>query len=185
MRFQKPWILALLLAVCLIPAEARADKSCTKEIQPAIRDINARVKVLLASEPAQGAGPQVNVGSCASRLRKLAGNFLCCRTFANTAPIWEEVSCLQLKKHYLQKSCECAGAAGGYTQDEALQDSILEQYTVLKQLKKKAISKGIPNKLISNYVGDISRRIDCLNDQTLQILNASLRQLDDALKETP
>lgn len=72
--------------------------------------------------PTWGEGPQVDVGSCASRLRKLEGNFLCCRTFSNYAATWEEISCLSLKKFYLRKSCSCQG--GSYSTNEALHDTL-------------------------------------------------------------
>jgi hypothetical protein len=173
--------LFLVLSVC--SGSALGDTSCEKEIRPIVKELNVKIRSLEKSEPKIGTGRQVNVGSCASRLRKLAGNFLCCKTFANTAPVWEEISCLQLKKHYLEKSCECAGQNGGYSLDETLQDSVYEQYQAFKTARKEAMKRGIPNKLIRSYVSEVTKRIDCINSQTLQIVTESTRQLETLLPE--
>lgn len=179
-RWKRGYIWTIVLvAQFFISLEAQA--SCYSDIVPALKNLSARIAVLHQSTPKTGAGPQVEIGSCASRLRKLAGNFLCCKTSANTAAIWEEISCLELKKHYLRKSCECSSSMGGYTTDEALQDSVLETYKSIMVLRALALKRAVPNKTIRLYVKGMSGVLDCINYQTLQTLKDVERQLTDII----
>ncbi|MCY1212754.1 hypothetical protein D9M72_244970 [compost metagenome] len=146
-----------------------ASKECRANTAAAINEIDSRIGELHQSMSAWGEGPQVDVGSCASRLRKLEGNFLCCKTFANYAATWEEISCLSLKKFYLRKSCACQG--GSYSTNEALQDSVLERYAAVKLMRSEALKKGIKNPLIRQYVKDASTAVDCITDSSLAKLN--------------
>jgi hypothetical protein len=156
---------------------------CQKSIRPIVKELTARMKALQASIPSFGAGPQVQVGSCASRLKKLAGNFLCCKTHQNTAHIWEEISCIDLKRHYLEKTCSCPQTTGGYTTDEILQDEAFEQYEVVKRLGKIALKKGISNKIIGEYIAGASKYVDCINYRSIERLREIERQLSDVIED--
>jgi hypothetical protein len=178
------WVILLSLVPFHSDMSAGAGTNCRQEIRPALDMLNKKIRALQKSEPKNGVGRQVPVGSCASRLRKLAGNFLCCTTFQNSAQIWEEISCLGLKKHYLEESCKCA-EAGGFSSDEALQDLVLEQYQAFKSARRKAIDRGIKNDLINSYVSEVSKHIDCINYQTLQIVTLAIASIEKIIDEQP
>lgn len=154
------------------PNKAQERKECRASLADVLRDLDSKITTLRNSQPIWGEGPKVDVGSCASRLRKLAGNFLCCQTFANYAPIWEEISCLELKRFYLERTCECAGSGSSYSTDEALQDGVLERYGALQKLRRKALQDGIQNPEIRAYVAEANEAIDCINERSLAILNS-------------
>lgn len=144
---------------------------CRQQDAKVVEEINIQIAALHQSTPSFGSGPQVEVGSCASRLKKLSGNFLCCKTYTNYAAIWEEISCLELKKFYLRKTCECR-RSGGFSTDEALQDGIIEKYAGLQLLRRKALKEGIRNSAIRAYVSDANELLDCFNENTLGALNS-------------
>ncbi|ULO24241.1 hypothetical protein [Methylocystis sp. SB2] len=145
--------------------------------------LDARINELYREQPAIGEGPQVDVGSCASRLRKLAGNFLCCRIFANTAPIWEEISCLELKRFYVNKACSCNSRGVEYSQDEVLQDEAFETYSAAMKLRNRALEHGISNEFIQSYVSELHSTIDCINQRSLRIMNQLKAALEEAIEK--
>ncbi|NRP21583.1 hypothetical protein LPJGGPFB_04842 [Ensifer adhaerens] len=154
-----------------VPPEGEEGKACTQDTAHVVEGIDTAIAKLHNSSPTWGEGPQVEVGSCASRLRKLAGNLLCCKTYTNYAPIWEEISCLELKKFYLRKTCACR-RSGGFSTDEALQDTIIEKYGALQILRRKALKEGIRNPAIRAYVAEANEFFDCFNEHTLGTLNS-------------
>ncbi|MBZ9940173.1 hypothetical protein LB533_03540 [Mesorhizobium sp. BR1-1-13] len=153
------------------PRKAQERKECRANLATVLSDLDSKIATLRNSQPSWGEGPQVDVGSCASRLRKLAGNLLCCQTFANYAPIWEEISCLELKRFYLQRTCECA-SSGSYSTDEALQDGVLERYGAFQQLRHRALREGIRNPAIRAYVAEAHEAVDCINQRSLITLKS-------------
>lgn len=171
----------LLLAVgisIIAHGDATHAASCHSEIAPMIKALDERITAVRKSEPKNGSGPQVNVGTCASRLRKLAGNFLCCTTFQNTAPYWEEMSCLELKKFYLRQTCQCSSKGQDYSLDEALQDQALEAVAAAKKLRDRARSKGIANPIIREYVKSVDATVDCINMMTLGELRKTMAVIE-------
>ncbi len=153
------------------PESASLRKQCNRVMDSAFSDINVQISRLYRSLPRWGEGAQVEVGSCASRLRLLAGNLICCNTFKNIAPVWEEISCLELKKFYLRKSCECADR-GQYSKDPVLQDGILERYGALMQLRHRALHAGVKDRSIRAVIDEAQKAVDCMNYKSLAILNA-------------
>jgi hypothetical protein len=127
----------------------------------------------------------VPVGNCAVRLQKLAGNFLCCKTFENIAPYWEEQSCLGLRKFYLEQTCKCAASGLTYSTDEALQDESLEAISLAHKTRLTAIGKGVPNPVIRKYIELTTRAADCINLRTLEELRTVTREIEALIGRSP
>lgn len=177
------YLAALYIILLASPCPAASDKTCRQQIAPAIKEIDVTIQELFKTVPGWGRGKQVSVGSCASRMKKLAGNALCCSTFENTAAIWEEISCLKLKKYYLEKTCSCSTKGMAYSPDEALQDKTLEIAALAKKLKDKAIEHGITDAVISEYVSRISDAVDCVNLQSLETLRRTMNNIEEMIKD--
>ncbi|OUC12203.1 MAG: hypothetical protein B0A82_23720 [Alkalinema sp. CACIAM 70d] len=126
-------------------SEAQDYLKCRQEIASSVSEIRKKIKEVRKAAPKQFYGHEVEVGSCASKLRKLDGNFLCCKAPQNIAPYWEEESCLHLKIFYLNKRCECGAKGRVFTDDDVLLDKFFEVSAAVNATAKKAMEKGIPN----------------------------------------
>jgi hypothetical protein len=155
--------------------------ACYENIKPKLKALDERIDAIRRAEPKIGEGPQVLAGSCTSRLIKLYGSFEGPRTFANGARFLEERSCLELKKKYLTKACECRMRGLDFSEDEAVQDHTLDVYSAMRKLDKKLRDKGITNPVINKIVTEAADRRDCYNLQTIEILRNTEKTLQREL----
>ena len=177
-------LLTLLTPAHVFPAQALAangDYECRQRVWPQIQELRKRKDQVLKQVPSWGTGPQVDVGPCASRLRALDGNLLCCRTFANTASFWEEASCLELKVFYLEKACECGAQGSSYSTDDSVQDSFLKKYAEAKKLREVALNRGIANAVIREYLKRLQPAVDCINTNSVSLLNNAMKDLEQSI----
>jgi hypothetical protein len=156
-------------------------KTCDASVAQEIRDLYARIDAIRRSQPSVGEGPQVNVGSCNSRLRKLFGNFEDLRTYVNLAAYQEERSCLELKINYLRMACQCSKYGLTFSTNEAVQDQTLEAFSAVRRLEIRARNEGIRNPIINRIVTEAADRRDCYNLQTIEMLRDTEHVLERVL----
>lgn len=182
------WMFVILTTLCIFSfdsSNARAESShleCRRSIRDAVNAISETTKNIHKSIPKNASGPQVEVGSCASRLKKLAGNFLCCKADATTARYWEEISCLDLKKYYLEQTCFCLSKGLSFSTDETIQDQTLELYATIRSLEKKGVNLGVQNSIIREIVKQASSIKNCYSIGSLEILRDIERKLSAAVE---
>lgn len=171
----------MFLLILLIHTDASAKDICERSIRPIIKDINARISALTQSIPATGIGEQLDVGSCALRLKRLEGNFLCCKTHANIAPIWEEISCLRLKRYQLKKQCDCAKIGLEYSAEEVSENRAYAIYLSIKALKPLALAAGVRDKIVREYIKNADKALECVNENNIALLSRIETELRSAL----
>jgi hypothetical protein len=162
---------------------------CSDSIRPEIKAIDERIAALEKAEPPFRGGDQVLVGSCASRLAKLYRHGLVfgpgpgLTTVASKAANFEERSCLELKKAYLEKACKCTKQGMSFSTNEAIEDQTLEAYVEIQKLDKKWRDKAIKDPVINKIVTEAAKIRDCFNLQTVEILRDTEKKLERVLAE--
>ncbi len=176
------WVIPLLMlsSAAFVSYPMPAQGACQSEIYAATKTLreqaaSLRAKVLLSKRT----GPQVEVGSCATRLNKLFGPFpeLCCTDYKSVVATLEEIACLELKMAQLKRSCDCADH-GGYSFDEAVQDQTIELWAAVRLARDKAIARGIKNPIIRATVKEATKAYECIHDGSIAILRGALKTLE-------
>ncbi len=167
--------------------------ACEREIRPQMTAIDKKIQTLMENEPPYREGPQVPVGSCASRIAKLykarfingpaAGVGV--TTVASKVANHEERACLELKKVYLEKTCKCWKQGWQISEDETMQDQMLEAYGAIQNLDKRARDRSIKNPIINKIVTEAAGVRDCFHMGAWEQLRQAERKLDGILKQTP
>ncbi len=160
--------------------------TCEESIRSLIKTINERIAALMKNEPPFVNGPQVQVGSCTSRLVKLyrvgvvsgPADGVGLTTVASKVANHEERSCLELKKGYLEKACKCAKQGLTFSADEAIQDQTLEAYAAVQKLEKRARDRSIRNPIINKIVMEAASVRDCFSIGTIETFRNTQKTLE-------
>jgi hypothetical protein len=149
-------------------------------MKPIITELNKKIAAIRKQWNATpGTGPRVDLGSCTQRLHRLDGPYyLCCKDYGNWADMIEEMACLDLKKFYLKRACDCEDQ-GGYSLDEVLQDQTLEAYAAVSKLQKRALHHGIRDPAIRAYVAEARKLLVCIQIGSIN----GLRKIETKIKE--
>jgi len=171
-------------------AEAHVEEptDCDKSLTATKKDIDAKILKLRQEEPHWEPAPLVEVGTCTSRLHRLFGDGfgLSDTAIAIQVENREKRGCLELKKAYLDRACECTRKGIALSTDQAIQDQTLEAASAVRELETRARNRGIPNERIRAIVTRAEQVRDCYNIQTIETLRGTEQVLEKVVgPETP
>lgn len=160
-----------------------APTDCDKSLRATIKQIDAKLLALQKQEPPWEPGPQVEVGSCTSRLHRLFGRGfgLSNTSIGKQVENREARGCLELKKAYLERACTCSSKGITMSTDEAIQDQTLEAAAAVRNIEARAREHGIPNGRIRALVARAAEIRDCYNIQTIETLRTTEQSLEREL----
>jgi hypothetical protein len=160
---------------------------CDASLNKTSTAIDEKIRELEKQEPAWENGPDVEVGSCTSRLQKLFGKLgefnLRVTSIAKQVANREARACLHLKREYLQNACKCIRKGITISTEEVIQDQSIEAFAAVKRLEQRARDHGVQSGIIRDIVERASEIRDCHNLQTIETLRSTERALRDVLKE--
>jgi|GEM_PF-4890009 len=159
------------------PGQILTAQTC-KAIKAQYRDA---LDAIDKATPASGTGPQVPVGPCAERLRMLEGNFLCCQTFQNTAPFWEEWSCLKLEYRRIEQDCACLRRGqkpGAETARDRSEELYVQVRDFAQQLRQRAAASG---PAIDGYLDHVGKLMSCVTDSTSSAISEVAQKMEQLM----
>lgn len=154
---------------------------CYQEIKPKLDALRKEYDQHLSNVPSVEFGPLVEVGPCAERVKKLTGSLLAFKVQRLTARAWEAASCVELQMIFLKLTCECAASGHSFSTDLNKQDRAFDMISRVRRLRDDAREHGILNPEIRNYVGKMQRLADCINDNSIALLERRFKDLEAVL----
>ena len=158
-------------------ADARLATECKRANKMEISGLGEQIQYLQRNAPASS-GPQMPPGDCSRRLARIAGNMLYSRFDVATQNWAEQMACLELRRIYLRRSCECQGKGFEFSDAPAVVDANIEALKRIQEAQKLIGRQTIKNPAVRQFVGLVSEVRDCYSVQTLSILNSVAKELE-------
>lgn len=173
-----PLVLAMQCAYT-DPAAAteRLAAECRRSTATERQQLSMSINLLNKNMP-RGTGPKTQPGLCSKRLAAVAGNLWYMSLDAATQAWAEELSCLELRKYYLERQCRCKEMGLAFEFDDAIVDESINHINKIYSAQKELRRRAVKNPMIKQYIDITSRIKECYSIQSVKTLESVAREID-------
>jgi len=154
---------------------------CRNGNQQEIKALDEQISVLRRRDPST-TGPRTQPGPCAIRLQRIDGTAAYVSGPAEVDNL-NEIACLELKKIYLRRACDCVARGVAFSSSDVVVDDALVAQTRLARAQREVRRRSIRNPAIRRWVDRASRVRDCYSEETVKVLNNTASALERLLEK--